>query len=341
MEKEMQDLYDLTLEEMKTYVTGLGEKPFRAGQVYRWLYQGVSDFGQMRNVPQALRARLEEEALIGSLTILKKQSASDGTRKYLFRLADGNTIESVFMRYSYGNSLCVSSQAGCRMGCRFCASQMKGLARNLTAGEILGQLKRAQADTGEKVDHIVVMGSGEPFDNYAELARFLTIVHEKEGLNLSRRNITVSTCGLVPGIERFGKEFPQVNLAISLHAPSDEIRQTMMPVNRRYPLAEVVAAAKKHAEMTGRRVTFEYALVNGVNDRDEDARALIRLLSGLLCHVNLIPLNKVEGTGFDTVSRARAYEFMELLTKGGIPATVRRELGAEIDAACGQLRLNG
>lgn len=332
---------DLTLTEMEKLLTDMGYPGFRAKQVFQWIYRGAQSFEDMNNIPKALRLAMAREWVIDRPEILQVQrSKTDGTRKYLFGLKDGNTIESVFMKYKYGNSICVSSQAGCRMGCRFCASTRKGLARNLTAGEILSQLMEAEADTGEKIGHIVVMGTGEPFDNYENLSGFLRIVNDKNGLHIGMRNITVSTCGLVPEIERFAEDFPQVNLAISLHGTTDEIRGSMMPVNGRYPLGTLIPACRAYTKKTGRRITFEYTLVNGVNDRDEDADRLCRMLKGMLCHVNLIPLNKVAESGFDTVSRARAGEFQQILEGRGIAATVRRELGADIDAACGQLRLS-
>lgn len=336
----MVDLRDLQLYEMEELMARLGQPKFRAKQIFKWIYKGVTDFDEMNNLPKDLRQLLAEQCDIGRLEVLQVQrSKHDGTRKYLFRLEDGNTIESVFMQYKYGNSICVSSQAGCRMGCRFCASTREGLARDLTPGEILSQLLEAQRDTGEEIRHIVVMGTGEPFDNYENLAAFLHIVNDKNGLNISMRNITVSTCGLVPMIQRFSDDFPQVNLAISLHGTTDQIRGSMMPVNKKYPVDVLLEACRDYTRKTGRRITFEYTMVNGVNDSDEDADRLCRLLRGMLCHVNLIPLNKVSQSGFDTVSRARAKEFQSILENKGIPATVRRELGADIDAACGQLRL--
>lgn len=339
MEKKI-NLRDLQLSELQQLVKSAGQPAFRAKQMFSWIYKGVTCFDQMTNVPKALREKLEETCTIGRLEILQVQkSKTDGTRKYLYGLSDGNAVESVFMKYKYGNSICVSSQAGCRMGCAFCASTRNGLSRNLTPGEILSQIMEAEADTGEKIGHIVVMGTGEPFDNYDNLAAFIRIVNDKDGLNIGMRNITVSTCGLVPVIGRFAEDFPQVNLAVSLHGTTDEIRGSMMPVNRRYPVDVLIHACRDYTEKTGRRITFEYTMVSGVNDSDADADRLCRLLRGMLCHVNLIPLNKVSGTGFDTVSRARAGEFAELLQSRGIPATVRRELGADIDAACGQLRL--
>ena len=336
----MINLHDLQLHELEELIVSMGQPKFRAKQVFQWIYKGVKSFDEMNNVPRALRELLAERCIIGSLQPLEIQkSKTDGTRKYLFQLSDGNTIESVFMQYKYGNSICVSSQAGCRMGCRFCASTRNGLSRNLTPGEILSQLMEAEADTGEKIGHIVVMGTGEPFDNYENLSAFLRIANDKNGLNIGMRNITVSTCGLVPVIEQFAEDFPQVNLAISLHGTTDEIRGSMMPVNKLYPLEMLLAAARSYTEKTSRRITFEYTMVSGVNDRNEDADRLCNLLGGMLCHVNLIPLNRVEGAGFDTVSRKRAGEFQEILERRGIAATVRRELGADIDAACGQLRL--
>lgn len=337
----MIDLRDLQLKETEKLIVSLGQPAFRGRQIFSWIAKGVTDFAQMTNVPKALREKLAEVAYIGSLTALRVQkSKKDGTRKYLFALKDGLMIESVFMQYKYGNSICVSSQAGCRMGCRFCASTRNGLERNLTPGEILSQIMGAEADTGEKINHIVVMGTGEPFDNYENLSAFLRLVNCKEGMGIGMRNITVSTCGLIPYIHRFAEDFPQVNLAVSLHGTTDEIRGGMMPINKKYSIRELMAACRDYTEKTGRRITFEYTLVNGVNDTDADGERLCDLLRGMLCHVNLIPLNKVEGAGFDTVSRRRAEEFQQILEGRGIPSTVRRELGSDIDAACGQLRLS-
>lgn len=337
----MIDLRNLSLEEMEELAVSMGQPKFRGKQVFGWIYKGVKDFREMSNLPEVFRTELAENCVIGSLkVVLVQKSKTDGTRKYLYELADGNQIESVFMKYKYGNSICVSSQAGCRMGCKFCASTRLGLARNLTAGEIISQIMEAEAESGEKIGHIVVMGTGEPFDNYENLSKFIRLVHDKNGLNIGLRNITVSTCGLVPVIKRFAEDFPQVNLAISLHGTTDEIRSSMMPINRKYSLEELFPACREYTEITNRRITFEYTLVNGVNDRDEDAARLYKLLKGMLCHINLIPLNKVDGTGFDTVSRKRAEEFRVYLEDRGIPATVRRELGSDISAACGQLRLN-
>ena len=253
----MINLRDLTLKEMEELIVSMGEPKFRAKQVFGWIYKGKTDFREMTNLPEVFRQKLKETAYIGAVEPLKIQkSKTDGTRKYLFRLEDGNLIESVFMKYKYGNSICVSSQAGCRMGCCFCASTRNGLDRNLTPGEILSQLMAAEADTGERIGHIVVMGTGEPFDNYDNLSRFIRIVNDPNGLNIGIRNITVSTCGLVPVIRRFGRDFPQVNLAISLHGTTDEIRGSMMPVNGKYPLEVLIPACRDYTETTGRRITF-------------------------------------------------------------------------------------
>ena len=343
----MINLKDLQLQEVEKLIKELGEPKFRAKQVFGWLYRdstegpgGVTDFDQMTNVPKVLREKLKEQASLGILAPLQVQvSKLDGTRKYLFGLEDGNAIESVFMKYKYGNSICVSSQAGCRMGCRFCASGMDGLRRNLTPGEIIGQLLAAEKDTGEKINHVVVMGTGEPFDNYENLSSFLRLLHAPEGLNLSYRNITVSTCGIVPGIKDFGVDFPQVNLAISLHAPNDEIRSSMMPVSRAYPMDQLLDACREYTKKTSRRITFEYTLVKGVNDQPHHGEELAEKLRGMLCHVNLIPLNTVKESGLHTTERKDAEHFRDLLETKGIPATIRRELGDDIDGACGQLRL--
>ena len=339
----MTNLKDLQLNELEELLTGMGEPKFRAKQIFAWLYKGISDFDEMNNLPLSLRKKLWEEGLSpGTMEPEQVQvSKLDGTRKYLFRLGDGNAVESVFMRYKYGNTVCVSSQAGCRMSCRFCASGIDGLCRNLTAGEIAEQIIAAERDTGERVNHVVVMGTGEPFDNYENLSRFIKIINDKAGKNLGMRNITVSTCGLVPMIGQFAKDFPQVNLAISLHAPNDEIRSGMMPVNGKYPLKELIGACRRYTETTSRRITFEYTLVRGVNDSPEHAMQLAELLKGMLCHVNLIPLNKVKETGFDTTPKEEAEKFQALLEARNIPSTIRRELGDDIDGACGQLRLKG
>lgn len=347
----MKNISDMTYSQLEQFVTEeLGEPRFRAKQIFNWLYGGTGKGGQrdgavsfdeMTNLPTDLRKKLEENAQISVLSVLKQQvSKLDGTRKLLFGLADSNAIESVFMKYKFGNSICVSSQAGCRMGCRFCASTIGGLKRNLTPGEIVGQIMAAQRETGERINHVVVMGTGEPFDNYENLSSFIRIINDPNGLNIGMRNITVSTCGLVPMIERFAEDFSQVNLAISLHAVSDTQRSELMPVNRKYPMAELLKTCRRYTDRTSRRITFEYTLVKGVNDSAEYARSLASQLRGMLCHVNLIPLNTVAESGLATAERGTVLEFQRILTENGIPATVRRELGDDIAAACGQLRLS-
>ena len=338
---ERVDLRSMTLNELKDFAISIGVPAFRGEQIFDWIYKGKKSFREMNNLPEALRYELEDKAYLEKLNIRTVQKSKlDGTRKYLLELSDGNTIECVFMKYKFGNSICVSSQAGCRMGCRFCASTIKGLARNLTAGEMVSQIMAAQEDTGEKIGHIVVMGSGEPFDNYENLSKFLRIVNEPKGLGIGMRNITVSTCGIVPMILNFAEDFNQVNLAISLHASSDEDRSAIMPINNRYSIKDVLKACDEYTEKTNRRITYEYTLVSGVNDSVQSAKRLAGLLKGKLCHVNLIPLNEVKDSGFATVSKSKAFEFQKALEEVGIPATIRRELGDDIDAACGQLRLN-
>ena len=363
-----QNLRNLTIKEMQELAAGLGEKPYRGKQVFQWISRGAESFDEMTDLPKGFRQKLSDAAEIGLLEVLDVQEdPSDGTRKFLFGLPDpagaastadpvdmtggagesgaatpagaGLAIESVFMKYSYGNTLCVSSQVGCKMGCAFCASALGGFIRDLTAGEMIAQVMEAERQTGEKIDHIVVMGMGEPFDNYENLSRFLMLLHEPAGRNMSWRHITVSTSGIIPKIEQFGDDFPQVNLAISLHRANDAARSKLMPVNRRYPLKDLLEAARAHTVKTGRRITFEYALIRGENDRPEDINALIRSLRGMLCLVNLIPLNEVKETGLTGSSRKRAEEVAAQLEAAGITATVRRELGSEIDGACGQLRL--
>lgn len=334
------DLKDLTIRELECYLEKLGEKKFRAKQIFSWIYKGADSFEDMTDLSRDLRNRLSEEAEIRKLKILKVQSSEkDGTRKYLFGLEDGNSIESVFMKYKFGNTVCISSQAGCRMGCSFCASAINGLQRNLTAGEMADQILSIEKDTGEKVGNIVVMGTGEPLDNYENLSRFIENIHERDGLNIGMRNITVSTCGLVPKMMDIAKDFPKINLAVSLHAPNDAIRSKMMPIGKRYPMDELLTACKKHVEATGRRITFEYTLIKGVNDSDKNAEELAAKLRGVNCHVNLIQLNRVAETGLYGTDRTDAERFRDILDKRGIQATVRRELGSDIDAACGQLRL--
>ena len=332
----MINFLDLELNELKEYLPN-----FRSGQVFSWISKGISSFDEMSNIPKDLREELALKFQIElPKTVLMQESKLDGTKKFLFELSDGMKIESVFMKYKFGNSICVSSQAGCRMGCKFCASTINGLERNMTAGEIYGEVLKVQKETGEKINHIVIMGTGEPFDNYDNVAKFIRIVNDKNGLNIGMRNITVSTCGIVPMIDRFGDEFSQVNLAISLHQVSNEERSKLMPINKKYPIDELLNACKRYVEKTNRRVTFEYTLVKDTNDRREDALKLASLLHGMLCHVNLIPLNAVAETGLKTTEKDKAVAFQKVLESKGIPTTIRRELGDDIDAACGQLRLN-
>ncbi len=328
------------MEELQAFAAELGEKPFRGKQLFRWIHRGIRDFSEMTDFSKALRAKLSECAYVEGVTVLKVQhDRKDGTRKLLFGLADGNAVEGVFMRYKYGNSLCVSSQVGCKMGCRFCASALDGFVRDLTAGEMLDQVFAAEKESGEPINHIVVMGMGEPFDNYENVRRFLQLLHHPDGRNLSYRNMTVSTSGIIPAIRQFAEDFPQANLAVSLHRLDDAGRSRLMPVNDAYPVDELLLVAKEYTEKSGRRITFEYTLIRGENDTAHDIALMKRKLSGMLCHVNLIPLNRVDETGFDGGSRKRAEEIAKALCGQGIPATVRRELGGGIDGACGQLRL--
>ncbi|MEH2931151.1 23S rRNA (adenine(2503)-C(2))-methyltransferase RlmN [Candidatus Ventrimonas sp. KK005] len=334
------DIKSLSYEELEQRLAQMGEKPFRAKQVYGWLHEKMAvDFGQMSNLSITLRQRLEEEFYLTVLEPVEvKISKIDGTRKYLFRLEDGNVIESVWMRYRHGCSVCVSSQVGCRMGCSFCASTIEGLERNLTPAEMLEQVYRIQALTGERVSHVVVMGSGEPFDNYDTVVGFLRLLSHELGLHISLRNVTVSTCGLVPGILRFAEEGLPVTLALSLHGPNDLVRKTLMPVANRYPLSEVLDACREYFEKTGRRLTFEYSLMKGVNDQPSLARELAALVGPLHGHVNLIPVNPVEEREYACSSKRDVLAFQEILKKAGIAVTIRREMGRDIHGACGQLR---
>ena len=337
---EKKDLKSMTLEELTAEVIAAGEKAFRAKQLYQWMHEKLAaDFDEMTNLPKSFREKLAADYIWTSLeTVDVRISGVDGTRKYLFCLEDGNVIESVLMRYKHGNSVCVSSQAGCRMGCRFCASTLNGLARNLRASEILEQVYRIQRDTGERVSNVVVMGSGEPMDNYENVVRFIRLLSAPEGLNISQRNITVSTCGLVPQIYRLAEEGLQITLALSLHAPSDEVRRELMPIANRYPLREVLDACGNYYEKTGRRLTFEYSLVKGVNDNLEEAKALARLIGGYHGHVNLIPVNPIKERDYVQSDREAVEAFKNYLERQGINVTVRREMGRDIGGACGQLR---
>lgn len=330
----------MTYEELSEAVRGQGLPSYRAGQIFQWLHgKQVSSFDEMSNLSLDLRRELEENCELNVLKIADvKISAIDGTRKYLFVLPDGNVIESVFMRYKHGNSVCISSQVGCRMGCRFCASTLDGMVRNLRASEMLDQIYQIRRDTGERVSNVVVMGSGEPLDNYDALLRFIRILSDERGLKISQRNITVSTCGLVPQMLRLAEEKLQITMALSLHAPDDETRRQLMPVARRYALPEVLAACRAYFQKTGRRMTFEYCLLHGVNDSPRDARALSALLRDQHGHVNLIPANPVKERDFVQPDRKAVETFKDQLEKNGIHVTIRREMGRDIQGACGQLR---
>ena len=335
-------LTERSFEEISTLLKELGQPRYRARQVYDWLMRGVRP-ENMTNLPKALREQLAALPF-GAVTIGQKRvSARDGTAKYLFALEDGNLIEGVLMRYKYGNTACLSTQVGCRMGCAFCASTLEGCVRNLHAGEMLGQIAAIKRDEpapeGKRtVTNLVLMGSGEPMDNLDNVIRFLRLVSSPDGMNISPRNISVSTCGLVPGMERFLAEAPHVTLSVSLHAHDDETRSRIMPVNRAYPIDSVLKAAKAYADTTGRRVVFEYALIRGVNASEADAVALSRRLRGIRCHVNLIPLNPVPERNLAGATRQEAATFMNWLIREHISATVRREMGTDIEGACGQLR---
>lgn len=334
------DIKSMTLPELRAYLTSMGEKSFRADQIYGWMHrQLVTSYDDMKNIPQSLREKLKEQM---PLTALKAAdvltSGIDGTQKYLFELSDGNLIESVLMKYKHGNSVCISSQAGCRMGCRFCASTIGGLNRCLLPSEMLDQVYRIQTLTGQRVSNVVVMGTGEPLDNYDHLLRFIHLLTGPEGLNISQRSITVSTCGIVPGILRLADENLEITLALSLHASTQEKRESLMPVAKEYEIHEVLNACRYYFEKTGRRVTFEYALVGGVNDSEQDAEQLHRLLGNGNFHINLIPVNPVKERSYVQPDRTAVLAFQKKLEKYGINVTIRREMGRDINGACGQLR---
>lgn len=337
---EKKDICSYTYEEMQKEMECIGEKPFRARQVYQWLHQKLAeDFSCMTNLSKDLRKKLEDSYQIIPMEMVARQiSRTDPTEKFLFELEDGNVVESVLMKYEYGNSVCISSQAGCRMGCRFCASTIGGLKRNLRPSEMLRQIYQIQKITGERVSHIVVMGTGEPLDNYENFVRFIRLVSAPEGLHISQRNITASTCGIVPGILRLAEEGLQITLALSLHGTTQEKRKKLMPVANTYELSEVLSACDTYFEKTGRRITFEYSLVKGVNDTDEDAEELTGIAKHRNCHVNLIPVNPVKERSYQRPSRQNALKFENKLEKNGINVTIRRERGSDIDGACGQLR---
>ena len=335
----MTDIKSMNMEELKELMVQIGEKPFRAKQIYGWLHEHlVTSYDEMANIPKSLKEKLKEYPITVLEELDVQTSKVDGTRKYLFRLSDGNMIESVLMRYKYGNSVCISSQAGCRMGCRFCASTIGGLTRNLLPSEMLDQIYRIQTSIGERISNVVVMGTGEPLDNYDNLLRFIHILTEDGGIHISQRNLTVSTCGIVPRMRELAEKKLQITLALSLHASSQEKRLALMPVANKYELSEVIDACRYYFEKTGRRVTFEYSLVAGVNDTDTDAAELQALVRGMNCHISLIPVNPIKERDFVQPSRDRVLDFKNKLEKNGINVTIRREMGRDIDGACGQLR---
>ncbi len=342
MEQLGLDIKSLYEDELKEKISSLGEKPFKAKQIYEWLHKKtVGSYEEMTNISNALKEKLKKNEALTHLEVVQVQTSKiDGTQKYLFRLADGNVIESVWMKYKHGNSVCISSQVGCRMGCRFCASTIGGLTRNLLPSEMLDQIYRIQELTKERVSNVVVMGSGEPMDNYDNLIRFVKLLSDEKGQNISQRNITVSTCGIVPKIRQLAEEGLAITLALSLHAPNDEKRKELMPIAYKYSLEEVIPACKYYFDKTGRRLTFEYSLVGGKNDSQEDASQLASLLEGLNCHVNLIPVNPIKERDFVQSDKKVIENFKNKLEKYRINVTIRREMGRDIDGACGQLRKN-
>lgn len=337
-----ESIYSLRLDELQDWIVANGEKKFRAAQVFEWLYvKRVKTYDEMTNIPKSLRDKLNENFLLTTLSTIVKQESVDGTIKFLFQLQDGYSIETVLMRHDYGNSICVTTQVGCRIGCTFCASTLGGLKRHLLAGEIVEQVVKVQQildETEERVSSIVIMGIGEPFDNYDAMMNFLKIMNHDKGLNIGARHITVSTSGIVPKIYQFADEELQINFAVSLHAPNQEARQKLMPIARAYKLEELLEAVRYYTKKTGRRVTFEYGLMSGQNDSVEVAEELSALIKNIKCHVNLIPINYVPERDYVRTSRSKIFEFEKTLKKNGINVTIRREQGADIAAACGQLR---
>ena len=335
----MNHIKSMTLPEMGEVLKAWGQPAFRAKQVFTWLHKGVGSYQEMTNLPQSLRQQLEESyPLYRPQVVRKQQSQKDGTIKYLWRLSDGNCVETVLMRYHYGNTVCISTEVGCAMGCAFCASTLGGLVRRLEPHEMLDQVLFTQIDFGLPVSHIVLMGIGEPLDNFDNVLRFLELVNSPDGMNISMRHISLSTCGLVPKIDKLAEHKLQLTLSVSLHAPTNEIRSTIMPVNKAYPVEALLAACRRYYEATGRRISFEYAMIHGVNDTQAAAKQLLQDLKGLPAHVNLIPLNHVEESPLKPSTRQAVQRFQKLLEDGGVPATVRRTLGGDIDASCGQLR---
>ena len=333
------NLKSMTLAEVTAALKEMGQPAFRGKQVYSWLHKGVRSYDEMSNLSKDLRTALAEKYPITAPVVVRKQeSARDGTIKYLWRLADGNCVETVLMRYNYGNTVCISTEVGCRMGCAFCASTIGGLVRKLEPYEMLDEVLFTQIDSGLPISRVVLMGIGEPLDNFDNVMRFLKLVNSPEGMNISMRHISLSTCGLVPKIDELARRKLQISLAISLHGPNDTIRDKIMPVNKAYPIEQLLMACRRYFEATSRRIHFEYAMIDGVNDREEDAKELLRRLKGLPAHFNLIPLNHVEESPLKPSSKAAVAKFQKILEEGGITATVRRTLGGDIDASCGQLR---
>ena len=335
------DIKSMTRDELAGEIASLGLPSFRAGQIFDWLQvRGVTSFDEMTNLSKDLRATLAQRYELRACEVVRRLESKDDTVKYLFRLIDGECVESVLMHYKYGYTLCVSSQVGCKMGCAFCASTLGGFVRSLTASEILSQIHAAQRDRGVRVSHVVLMGMGEPLDNFDNVMRFLDLVGDEKGLNISMRSISLSTCGLVPRIyDLMDRQYP-LTLSISIHAPNDEIRSRIMPVNRRYPIDELLRACRDYADKTGRRISFEYTMIHGVNDSDACARELAGRLRGMLAHVNLIPANEFSESPYARSGADRVERFAEVLRKNGVNATIRRSLGSDIDASCGQLRLH-
>lgn len=335
-----EDLKSMSLEELQIFMGSIGEAKFRAKQIFEWLHKKqAGDFEEMTNISKNLREKLSNEAKISYVKILEKHvSKQDNTTKYLFVLENDNIIESVLMRYNYGNAVCISTQVGCRMGCTFCASTLDGVERNLTAGEMLSQIYEIQKDTGERVSSVVLMGSGEPLDNYDNVLKFIRLLNDKDGLNIGQRHITLSTCGLIEKMYNLADEGLQITLAVSLHAPNDEIRNRIMPISKKNDMEKLLEACKYYSDTTKRRITFEYAMISGVNDSIDCARELSEKLRNMLCHVNLIPINDVKERNYKKSSGETVEKFAEFLNSKGIETTVRRKLGSDINAACGQLR---
>ena len=333
------NLKNMTQQELAGILKELGQPAFRAKQVYTWLHKGVRSYDEMTNLPKGLRDVLSEKYPIHAPKVVRKQeSRKDGTIKYLWQLSDGNCVETVLMRYNYGNTVCISTEVGCAMGCAFCASTIGGLVRRLEPFEMLDEVLFTQMDSGLPISRIVLMGIGEPLDNFENVMRFLELVNSEAGMNISMRHISLSTCGLIPKIDALAEKKLQISLAISLHGPNNEIRSKVMPVNRAYPIEDLLEACRRYFAATGRRIHFEYAMINGVNDREEDAKEILRRMKGLPAHFNLIPLNHVEESPLKPSTKAAVARFQKILEDGGITATVRRTLGGDIDASCGQLR---